>query len=218
MTSSNGNIFRVTGHLCGEFTGQRWIPRPVTPSFDIFFNLRLNKRLSKHSWGWWFETPSRPSWRHCNAMSLLLHHVSSLHSTSRGKCISLQWRHNEHKGVSNHQPYDCLLNLLFRRRWKITSKLRASGLCEGNWPVTGEFPTQRPVMRKMFPFEDVIMRSALCHICCGLVLVGVTQNFKINSMLNLPSLVAPHVVTTSCIAAIDDKNSHHDSFCCGMVS
>ena len=51
MTSSNGNIFRVTGHLCGEFTGPRWIPaqRPVTRSFDVFFDLRLNKRLSKQS-------------------------------------------------------------------------------------------------------------------------------------------------------------------------
>ena len=50
MTSSNGNIFRVTGLLCGEFTGYRWIPRtqrPVTRSFDAFFDLRLNKRLSK---------------------------------------------------------------------------------------------------------------------------------------------------------------------------
>ena len=64
MTSSNGNIFRVTGPLCGEFTGHRWIlrPRPVTRMF--FFYLRLNKRLSKQSWGWWFETPSCPLWRH----------------------------------------------------------------------------------------------------------------------------------------------------------
>ena len=68
MTSSNGTIFRITGHLCGEFTGQRWIPvpRPVTRSFDVFFDLHLNKRLSKQSWGWWFETPSRPLWRHRN--------------------------------------------------------------------------------------------------------------------------------------------------------
>ena len=69
MTSSNGNIFRVTGHLCGEFTGDRWIPtqRPVTRSFDVFFDLRLNKWVSKRSPGWWFETLSRPLWRHCNA-------------------------------------------------------------------------------------------------------------------------------------------------------
>ena len=40
--------------------------RPVTRSFDVFFDLRLNKRLSKQSWGWWFETPSRSSRHHCN--------------------------------------------------------------------------------------------------------------------------------------------------------
>ena len=70
MTSSNGNIFRVTGHLCGEFTGPGEFPtqRPVTRSFDVFFDLRLNKRLSKQSWGWWFETLSRPLWRQCNEM------------------------------------------------------------------------------------------------------------------------------------------------------
>ena len=59
MTSSNGSIFRVTGHLCGEFTGEFPSQRPVTRSFDVFFDLRLNKRLSKQSWGWWFETLSR---------------------------------------------------------------------------------------------------------------------------------------------------------------
>ena len=67
MTSSNGNTFCVTGHLCGEFTGHRWIPlTSLTRSFDVFFHLRLNKRLSKQSWGWGFERQSRPSWRHCN--------------------------------------------------------------------------------------------------------------------------------------------------------
>ena len=56
MTSSNGNIFP------GEFPAQR----PVARSFDVSFDLRLNKRLSEQSWGWWFETLSRPLWRHCN--------------------------------------------------------------------------------------------------------------------------------------------------------
>ena len=46
-------------------------------------------------------------------------------------------------GVSNHQPHDCLLNRLFRRRSKKTSKLRVTGLCEENSPVTSEFPTHR---------------------------------------------------------------------------
>ena len=68
MTSSNGNIFRVTGILCGEFTGPDEFPtqRPVTPSFDVFFDLRLNKRLSKQPRGWWFETQSWSLWRHRN--------------------------------------------------------------------------------------------------------------------------------------------------------
>ena len=56
--------------------------------------------------------------------------------------ISLQWRHNGHDSVSNHQPYDCLLNRLFRRKSKKTSKLRVTGLCAGNSPWTGEFPAQ----------------------------------------------------------------------------
>ena len=70
MTSSNGNIFRVTGHLCGEFTGPGEFPtqRPVTRSFDVYFDLRPNKWLSKQSWGWWFETLSCSLWRHRNVL------------------------------------------------------------------------------------------------------------------------------------------------------
>ena len=68
MTSSNGNSFRVTGPLCGEFTGPDEFPtqRPVTRSFDVFFDLRLNKWLSKQPWGWWFETTLWSLWRQCN--------------------------------------------------------------------------------------------------------------------------------------------------------
>ena len=82
-----------------------------------------------------------------------------------GKFIT--WRHNGHDGVSNHQPRHCLLNRLFRCRSKKTSKLRVSGLCAENSPVTGEFPAQRPVTRKMFPFDDIIMFEKLkSHIIC----------------------------------------------------
>ena len=55
---------------------------------------------------------------------------------------TLQWRHNEHDGFSNHQPHHCLLNHLIRRRSKKTSKLRVTGLCVWNSPGTGEFPAQ----------------------------------------------------------------------------
>ena len=77
MTSSNGNIFRVTGPLCGEFTGPGEFPtqRPVTRSFDVYFDLRLNKRLSKQSWGWWFETLSPSLWRHRNGLTIHYHAI-----------------------------------------------------------------------------------------------------------------------------------------------
>ena len=55
---------------------------------------------------------------------------------------ALRWRHNGHSGVSNHRPHNCLLNRLVRRRSKKTSKLRVTGLCARNSPVTGEFPAQ----------------------------------------------------------------------------
>ena len=58
------------------------------------------------------------------------------------KTFSWHWRHNGRDVVSNHQPYDCLLNRLFRRRSKKTTKLRVTGLCEGISPGTGEFPAQ----------------------------------------------------------------------------
>ena len=60
-----------------------------------------------------------------------------------GAICSLQWRNNGRDGVSNHRRLDYLLNRLFRRRSKKTSKLRITGLCEGNPPVAGRFPSQR---------------------------------------------------------------------------
>ena len=57
-------------------------------------------------------------------------------------CFALRWRHNDHAGVSNHQPHGCLLNRLYRRTSKKISKLRVTGLCAGNSPGTGEFPAQ----------------------------------------------------------------------------
>ena len=62
---TNGNISALLAICAGnspEFPAQR----PVTRSFDVFFDLHPKKWLSKQSWGWWFEKPSRPLWRHCN--------------------------------------------------------------------------------------------------------------------------------------------------------
>ena len=69
MTSSNGNIFHVTGYLSGEFTGHRcFFPHNGQWHGALMLSLicALDKRLSKHSRGWWIETPVRSLWRHCN--------------------------------------------------------------------------------------------------------------------------------------------------------
>ena len=65
--------------VTGEFPAQR----PVARSFDVFFDLCLTKRLSKEWCGWWYETPSHPLWRHCNA-SALFYDVTSKHDFMSG--------------------------------------------------------------------------------------------------------------------------------------
>ena len=57
--------------------------------------------------------------------------------------IALQWRHNERDAVSNQRRLECLLNRLFRRRSKKTTKLRVTGLCAGKSPISGDFPALR---------------------------------------------------------------------------
>ena len=57
------------GLVCSAGPGEFPTQRPVTRSFDVFFDLRLNKRLSKQPWGWWFETPSWSLWRQCNELT-----------------------------------------------------------------------------------------------------------------------------------------------------
>ena len=95
---------------------------------------------------------------HTGGMNKLRYQTRSLKNTG----WSLHWRHNDHEGVLNHQPHGWLLNRLFRRRSKKTSKLRVTGLCVGNSPGPVNSPHKGPVTRKMIPFDDVSMAS-----CCG---------------------------------------------------
>ena len=90
MTSLNGNIFCVTRHLCGEFTGHRWTPRTKVSDAELwcFLWTALSKRLGKQSCGWWFKTQSHPSWRHCNVMT------SSAACVMTTKCYVLSCSHN----------------------------------------------------------------------------------------------------------------------------
>ena len=98
---------------------------------------------------WWFV----PHLVHINSKDNIKapHYWPFGSGISRGQRIfsteiqskSSGWCHNERDGISNHQPHDCLLKRLCRRKWKKTLKLRITGLCVGNSPVSGEFPTQR---------------------------------------------------------------------------
>ena len=99
-------------------------------------------------------------WVHLAAEQAVWYYFNINHSKPQRIYVnSLQWRHNGRDGVSNHQPHDCLLNRLFKRRSKKTSKLRVTGLkfVRGihPWPVNS--PHKWPVTRKMVPFDDVIV-------------------------------------------------------------
>ena len=76
--------------VTGEFPAQR----PVTRSFDVFFDLRLNKRLSKQSWGWWFETPSSSLWRYCNdIVDMFRISVTPIKHTKQNQIIANKGKH-----------------------------------------------------------------------------------------------------------------------------
>ena len=108
---------------------------------------------------------------------------------------SLQSHHNEHDGVSNHQTHDCLLNRLIRRRSKKTSKLRVTGLCEGNPLVTGGFPHKEPDTPKMFPCDDVILLAG--EWCRWRVVAATSHAHKYAERLDYITLEIKHVLWNS---------------------
>ena len=121
MTSSNGNIFRVTGPLCGEFTGpgEFHTQRPVTQSFWFFFDLRLNKRLSKQPWGWWFETPSWSLWRQCNECDLLIFMIQDCnHDCFSDGNVTLQNKDDKLRTNTNRELCAAIIGCTVN--WKLT--------------------------------------------------------------------------------------------------
>ena len=117
--------------LWGESTVDRWTPsQRASGTENVSIWWRHNEFPMVHGREWKIIS------RHCI--------MGVAHGTSRVAWRPfdsiLLWRHNGHDSVSNHQPHDCLLNRLFRRRSKKTSKLRVTGLWAGNSPGTGEFP------------------------------------------------------------------------------
>ena len=130
--------------VAGEFPAQR----PMTRSFDIFFDLLPNKRLSnKQWWSWWFETPSSPLWRHCNVpvSTLTYFHGILLHV-----CISITATSNNHQDILLHLHLDCLFSCLRALASNETLKLHITGHL---WRES----TNDPIMRKVSQFYDVTM-------------------------------------------------------------
>ena len=92
----------------------------------------------------------------------VINRVNIIYLFITGSSKTLQWRHNWRDSVSNHQPRDCLLNRLFRRRSKKHQNSASLAFVWGihRWPVNS--PHKWPVTRKMFPFDDVMMKWGNC--------------------------------------------------------
>ena len=91
---------------------------------------------------WWVKNQSLVKITITLKIVIISGYKSTCHDSGHESVHSLRWRHNGLDSVSNHQPPGCLLNRLFRRKSKKTSKLRVTGLCAGNSPGTGEFSAQ----------------------------------------------------------------------------
>ena len=97
--------------IIGEFPSQR----PVTRSFDILFDPRLNKRLSKQSWSLWFKTPSHSLWRHCNVPKYVQIKARSCHEV---RCLKLK---NCRQCKMAPGRWDtCLAIMYYREQWEMT--------------------------------------------------------------------------------------------------
>ena len=169
----------------GEFPAQR----PVTRSFDVFFDLRLNKQLSKQSWGSRFETLSRPLWRHCDdcCHSFIFQYILQTATFCILIQISLKfvWRDqfiiNQHSFSS--QPDIIRANAITLLQWRHNERggvsnyqphivystvysgadqRKTSNLRVTGLSIgnfTGEFPAQTASNAKILPFDDVIGKS-----------------------------------------------------------
>ena len=150
----------------------------MTRRFDLFLHLRLNKRLSKQWWGWWFETPWGPLWRHFNGdenivimpvprqaiiwanVGLLLIGPLGILVKFESTYLNLQARKLTSKCCLSTKLRPFFLGLTWwSHETEIFSALLA--ICEGNWPVIGEFPSQRPMTRSFDVFFDLCLNTRL---------------------------------------------------------
>ena len=134
--------------------------QPATSAMEMIWSLQKSKNISLHSTGLSKHLLHMVTTNHSTldmTLSDIARYCPLHYSDERISIRSLTWRHNDRDSVSNHQPHGCLLNRLFRRISKKTSKLHVTGLCAGNSPGPVNYPHIGPVTRKMFPFDDVIV-------------------------------------------------------------
>ena len=133
-----------------EFPAQR----PVMRSFDVFFDLRLNKRLSKQSWGWWFETLSCPLWCHCNGMSLDLNYNKSTWARVMAHCL-----------VAPSPMLTCISVTIWHHMTALVHKMLCNLYCEKSRMKNSKPHKTRTLQNKspwLFPREFTC--HSFCHI------------------------------------------------------
>ena len=106
---------------------------------------------------------------------------------AQGSSWTLPWRHNGRDSVSNHQPHHCLLNRLFGRRSKKTSKLRVTGLCAGDSPGTGEFSIQMACNAENVSIWWRHHENVGLHTPCAPVANGSPGHYQVNTSETPPS-------------------------------
>ena len=144
--------------------------------FIISFTIRVMQYKLWYIYKHWNDVLKTHIYIHLCTNTLKFHNNMS----SKEKILFLlQWRHNEHDGISNHQPHDCLLKRLFRHRSRKTSKLRATGLCVRNSQGTGEFPAQ-----KASNVENVSIWW--CHLIAPLPMISSRNMSKLNLHQTMP--------------------------------
>ena len=149
MMTSQMETFSASLALCAGNSPHKG---PVTPSFDVFFDLRLNEWLSKQSWGWWFYTPSCPLWRHCIEGNVAFgEHIEAWSNTLCRRDFQSSSLNQNTSETWLHQS-SFLLGRLFMMTSSNGNIFRIAGPLCGNSPVTGEFPTQRASNAELWCF------------------------------------------------------------------
>ena len=163
--------------VSGEFPS----PRPVTRSFDVFFDLRLNKQLSKQPWGWWFETPPWSLWRQCNGDEFLAYQLNQGWLIDRvyiWKCMSgslyvFKMSDIFVEALCGKKDCSYKLQVLYMRNLNLDISVPAwwrhqmetfsalLALCAENSPVSGDFPLKRPVTWSFDVFFDLRLNKRL---------------------------------------------------------